>query len=113
MTVQLNSLSANVDAPIPSADCDEWTPEQLVGDCKDFTMNKRQRLVGSGWPASVLPVAIVRKSSGDDHLVLVARTTQGDCILDALTDGIVPWTWTSSPWKKIQSTINALAWRAF
>jgi predicted transglutaminase-like cysteine proteinase len=110
---QLNSVNATVNATIHPAYRDEWTPEQPVGDCKDFAMTKRQRLVNSGWPTSAVPVAIVRTFVGEQHLVLVARTSQGDFVLDNLTDGIVPWSRTSYSWEKIQSTTDAFAWRAF
>jgi predicted transglutaminase-like cysteine proteinase len=108
---QLNSVNARVNATIHAAYRDEWTPEQPVGDCKDFAMTKRQRLVDSGWPTSALPVAIVRTFRGEQHLILVARTSQGDFVLDNLTDGIVSWDRTSYTWEKIQSTTDAFAWR--
>jgi predicted transglutaminase-like cysteine proteinase len=75
-------------------------------------MTKRQRLINSGWPSSALPVAIVRTFVGEQHLVLVARTSQGDFVLDNLTSGISPWRSASYSWEKIQSTTDALAWRA-
>ena len=109
---QLNSVNANVNATIHPAYRDDWTPGQRDGDCKDFAMTKRQHLVASGWPTSALPVAIVRTSFGELHLILVARTSQGDFVLDNLTDAIVPWTQTRYSWEKIQSTTNAFAWRA-
>jgi predicted transglutaminase-like cysteine proteinase len=109
---QLNSVNARVNATIHPAYRDEWTPEQPVGDCKDFAMTKRQRLVESGWPTSALPVAIVRTSSGEKHLILVARTTQGDFVLDNLTNQIVPWSQAPYSWEKIQSTTDAFAWRS-
>ncbi len=111
MRDQLNAVNARVNATILPAYRDDWTPERSVGDCKDFAMTKRQRLINSGWPTAALPVAIVRTSFGEQHLVLVARTTEGDLVLDNLTDGIVPWRWTSYSWEKIQSTTDAFAWR--
>ena len=109
---ELNAVNAQVNATIRPAYRDEWTPEQPVGDCKDFAMTKRQQLIESGWPSSALPVAIVRTNFGEQHLILVARTSQGDFVLDNLTDAIAPWTSASYSWEKIQSTTDALAWRA-
>lgn len=108
---QLNSVNANVNGTIRAAYSDAWTPEQPVGDCKDYAMTKRQRLIRSGWPSSALPVAVVRVF-GQEHLVLIARTNQGDFVLDNLTSSIVPWSSASYSWVKIQSTTDGLAWRA-
>ena len=108
---QLNSVNANVNATIRAAYSDAWTPEQPVGDCKDYAMTKRQRLISSGWPSSALPVAVVR-IFGEEHLVLIARTNQGDLVLDNLNSSIVPWSSASYSWVKIQSTTDGLAWRA-
>ena len=73
-------------------------------------MTKRQRLIDSGWPTSALPTAIVRISSGQRHLILVARTSGGDFVLDNLTAEIVPWSRVSYLWEKIQSPTDGLNW---
>jgi predicted transglutaminase-like cysteine proteinase len=108
---QLNAVNAKVNAAIEPAYRDAWTPEQPAGDCKDFAMTKRQRLIESGWPSSALPVAIVRTSLGEKHLVLVARTSRGDFVLDNLADAIAPWTSPSYSWEKILSPTDDLVWR--
>jgi predicted transglutaminase-like cysteine proteinase len=107
---QLASVNADVNAAIRPAYRDGWMPERTVGDCKDFALTKRQRLIESGWPSSALPLAIVRTFSGEKHLVLVARTNEGDFVLDNLAQWVVPWTRTSYSWEKIQSTTNIWAW---
>ncbi len=109
---RLNSVNASVNAAIQPAYRDAWTPGQPVGDCKDFAMTKRERLIDAGWPSSALPVAIVRTSAGEKHLILVARTNRGDFVLDNLKYAIVPWTSASYSWEKIQSPTDGLAWRA-
>lgn len=108
---QLESVNASVNAAIRPAIRNDWTPGQTVGDCKAFAMTKRQRLINMGWPSSAVPVAIVRTSSGVQHLVVVARTNQGDFVLDSLNHSIVPWTSAAYSWEKILSTTNGLAWR--
>jgi predicted transglutaminase-like cysteine proteinase len=112
MRDRLESVNASVNTTIHPAHSEEWTPGLPVGDCKDFAMTKRQRLIDAGWPTSALPVAIVRTHSGEQHLILVARTTRGDYVLDNLTDGIVPWNRTSYSWEKIQSTTSGMAWHS-
>jgi predicted transglutaminase-like cysteine proteinase len=108
---QLKTVNASVNAEISPSYRDAWTPGEPVGDCKDYAMTKRQRLINSGWPTSALPTAIVRTARGEEHLVLVARTSQGDFVLDNLTDQIAPWTSTSYAWEKIQSPTDGLMWR--
>jgi predicted transglutaminase-like cysteine proteinase len=107
---QLKSVNVIVNATILPSHRDAWTPGEAVGDCKDFAMTKRQRLIESGWPTSALPTAIVRTSSGELHLVLVARTSEGDFVLDNLTAKIVPWSSVSYLWEKIQSPTDGLTW---
>jgi len=107
---QLQSVNISVNAAIRPSHRDAWTPGEAVGDCKDFAMTKRQRLIESGWPTSALPTAIVRTSSGELHLVLVARTSEGDFVLDNLTAKIVPWSSVSYLWEKIQSPTDGLTW---
>jgi predicted transglutaminase-like cysteine proteinase len=107
---QLKSVNVIVNAAIRPSHRDAWTPGEAVGDCKDFAMTKRQRLIDNGWPTSALPTAIVRTSSGELHLVLVARTSEGDFVLDNLTAKIVPWSSVSYLWEKIQSPTDGLTW---
>jgi predicted transglutaminase-like cysteine proteinase len=108
---QLESVNAIVNATIRPAYRDAWTPGEPVGDCKDFAMTKRQRLIDAGWPTSALPTAIVLTPSGQRHLVLVARTSERDFVLDNLTADIVPWSRVSYAWEKIQSPTDGLTWR--
>jgi predicted transglutaminase-like cysteine proteinase len=109
---RLASVNAEVNAAIRPAYRDGWMPERAVGDCKDFALTKRQRLIASGWPSSALLVAIVRTFSGEQHLILVARTNKGDFVLDNLTQRVVPWTSAAYSWEKIQSPINIWIWHA-
>jgi predicted transglutaminase-like cysteine proteinase len=109
---QLASVNASVNAAIRPAHRDDWTPDQAVGDCKDFAMTKRQRLIDMGWPSSAVPVAVVRTASGAEHLIVVARTDQGNFVLDNLTQTVVPSPSVSYSWEKILSPTNLLEWRA-
>jgi predicted transglutaminase-like cysteine proteinase len=108
---QLESVNATVNAAIRPSYRDAWTPGEPIGDCKDFAMTKRQRLIDAGWPTSALLTAIVRTSWGERHLVLVARTNKGDFVLDNLNAKIVSWRSASYTWEKIQSPTDGLTWR--
>ena len=69
---------------------DRWTLNPAAGDCDDYVMTKRHRLIRAGVPASALRVAVVQTRSGEGHAVLVVKTTAGDLVLDNLRKTIVP-----------------------
>jgi predicted transglutaminase-like cysteine proteinase len=110
---QLAAVNDDVNASIRANYSEDWTPGRPVGDCKDFAMTKRQRLIQAGWPSSAVPVAIVRTQAGEKHLILVARTSAGDYVLDNLDPRVAPWTNASYAWEKIQSPSGGLDWRSF
>ena len=70
---------------------DYWTIPTTKGDCEDYVLLKRKRLMELGWPASALLITVVRDEKGEGHAVLTARTAQGDFILDNKTDEIKAW----------------------
>ncbi|HEY1945063.1 MAG TPA: transglutaminase-like cysteine peptidase [Roseiarcus sp.] len=107
---RLNAVNESVNAAIRPAYGESWLPDQAAGDCKDYAMTKRQRLIEAGWPTSAVPVAIVRTPSDEKHLVLVARTDQGDFVLDNLARSIVPLGSAAYVWEKILSPTDGLSW---
>ena len=62
-----------------------------VGNCVQYALEKRRRLLQQGWPAAALELATVVTPSNARHLVLVVATTQGDWVLDNLRPGIAGW----------------------
>lgn len=68
---------------------DRWSLNPSAGDCDDYVMTKRHRLIRAGVPASALRIAVVRTRSGEGHAVLVVKTTAGDLVLDNLRETIV------------------------
>ena len=60
------------------------------GDCEDFAMAKRRALIKAGLPASSLRLAYVKTARGEDHAVLVVKTSRGSLVLDNLTSKIKP-----------------------
>lgn len=91
---------------------DQWSLEPRAGDCEDFAITKRHRLIAAGWPASALRLAIGRLPSGEGHAVLIARTDKGDYVLDNRTDDIRPWRQTDIRWLSMQSGANPQFWRS-
>ena len=89
----LAAINKRVNAAIsPVKDrADVWSPNVSAGDCEDYALAKRQLLIDRGWAPSQLLIAVVDDPLAGAHAVLIARTDQGDLILDNLTDQIMPW----------------------
>jgi predicted transglutaminase-like cysteine proteinase len=90
---------------------DVWTlPTSGKGDCEDFALLKRKRLVERGWPTSTLLITTVTTSSGEGHAVLTVVTDQGDYILDSRTSSIELWSRTGYEFYTRQSQSNPQRW---
>src|SRR5690606_2813889 len=88
-----------------------WTyPAQGVGDCEDYVLEKRRRLHRLGVSLSNLLITVVRKPDGEGHAVLTVRTSNGDFILDNLTDKVRPWDETGYRFLKRQATDHTGRW---
>ena len=88
----------------------KWRVDAKAGNCKDYALAKRQKLIAAGLPSSAALVAIVRLWSGEQHAVLVVRTDRGDYVLDNLDDSVRPWRQVSYRWEKIQSPTDTWIW---
>lgn len=89
---------------------EHWTFPSTHGDCEDYVLLKRHKLMKMGWPASALLVTVVRQKSGDGHAVLTVRTNRGDYILDNLNDRIEAWNNTEYTYLKRVSPRNSGWW---
>jgi predicted transglutaminase-like cysteine proteinase len=88
-----------------------WTlPAGSKGDCEDFALLKRKRLMARGWPASAVLVTVVRDEKGEGHAVLTVRTMQGDFILDNKVDEVKIWHRTPYEFVMRQSYLNTKVW---
>jgi len=116
------SLVASVNAQVnravkPLSDFDiygkdeHWTyPDQGVGDCEDYALEKRRKLATLGISLSNLLITVVRKPDGEGHAVLTVRTDRGDFILDNLNDDLRPWHKTGYSFLKRQSSTHTGRW---
>lgn len=52
------------------------------GDCDDYALEKRHRLLTLGWPRSSLRLALCRCETGEGHAVLTVDCDRGTFILD-------------------------------
>lgn len=88
-----------------------WTyPDDGAGNCNDYVLMKRKLLVEAGWSPSALLLTVVLDTHNEGHLVLMARTNDGDLILDNLTDTIKAWDVTGYTFIKRQSADNPNTW---
>ncbi len=77
---------------------DHWTvmDQELAGDCEDFALTKRDRLIRAGWPAGALHIGVCFNhdqpvDGADMHAVLLVDTDRGSFVLGNLLDGVRPW----------------------
>jgi len=87
-----------------------WTIPTTRGDCEDYALLKRKRLLARGWPSSALLLTVVRDEKGEGHAVLTARTSQGDFILDNKVNELKVWHRTGYEFVMRQSYLNPRVW---
>ncbi|GAA5627244.1 hypothetical protein Brsp05_02529 [Brucella sp. NBRC 12953] len=112
----LQSVNASVNAAIkPVSDQDNygkrdyWTiPRNGKGDCEDYVLMKRAKLMARGISPSQLLITMVQGS--EPHIVLSARTDHGDYILDNMRGEVLPVEKTSYRYIKMQSPANSGQW---
>ncbi|MEA3535464.1 transglutaminase-like cysteine peptidase [Rhizobium sp. CC-YZS058] len=111
---QLKSINGAVNRAItPQYDqvsLDRWQADVTAGDCEDYALTKRRRLIGAGFAPAALRIAVARTWSGEGHAVLVVRTDRGDVVLDNRFDQIKRWNATDMRILKIQSGANPRLW---
>jgi predicted transglutaminase-like cysteine proteinase len=80
---------------------DTWSVNPAYGDCDDYAMTKRHRLIRAGIPASALKIAVVRTRRGEGHAVLIVKTTAGEFALDNIRKSIVRRSQTGYRFEKL------------
>ena len=91
MLRSVNSRVNNSIEPYMPDGPETWVVSPERGNCHDYAVTKRHELIRQGWPAASLRLAVAYTPSGIGHLVVVVRTSQGDLVLDNLTEKIVAW----------------------
>lgn len=115
---QLTSVTTAVNAAVkPMSDADiygkdeVWAyPDNGIGDCEDYVLEKRRRLNQLGISLANLLITVVRKPDGEGHAVLTVRTSKGDYVLDNLNDKVRPWDQTGYRFLKRQASDNTGRW---
>lgn len=114
----LVKVSAGVNAAVtPMSDMEIYGKEEVwaypdngVGDCEDYVLEKRRQLNKMGVPLSDLLITVVRKPDGEGHAVLTVRTSKGDFILDNLRDDVRSWEDTGYRYLKRQASNHTGRW---
>jgi len=100
----------------PRTDMELWGKEEVwsyptnVGDCEDYALEKRRRLMALGVPAGDLLMTVARQRNGAGHAVLTVRTSRGEFILDNLEPRVLAWADTEYSYLKRQSERNSGTW---
>lgn len=95
----LVAVNKEVNAEIePMTDMEQWGvidrwdfAESGAGDCEDFQLLKRERLVAAGLPRRALRMTVVLDERNEGHAVLKVLTDRGDFILDNVHDEVRAW----------------------
>lgn len=83
---------------------DVWNyPDDGIGDCEDYQLEKRRRLAAAGLPRRPFRLTVVIEAGGTGHMVLLARTDHGDYVLDNQTGVVAPWRHTGYEFSKRES----------
>ncbi len=88
-----------------------WTlPMQGSGDCEDFALQKKFELMQNGLDPTKLLIATVLDTNRSGHAVLVCRSSDGDLILDSVTNKIKSWKETRYLFLRIQDPNHPDRW---
>ena len=86
-----------------------WTAKARTGDCEDFALAKRAKLLRVGFKPSQL-LLTMGYSGSEAHTVLVVRTRDGDYVLDNLHDEVMPVQSARMSFRKIQAPAHGGKW---
>jgi predicted transglutaminase-like cysteine proteinase len=115
---QLVRINRDVnDAIEPVSDLEHWGqlekwsfPTDGKGDCEDYVLEKRRRLIEAGWPRQSLLITVVRDKKGDGHAVLTVKADRGDFVLDNQEARVKAWDDTGYRFVKRQSEQHPNRW---
>ncbi|MFM9975837.1 MAG: transglutaminase-like cysteine peptidase [Beijerinckiaceae bacterium] len=115
---ELLAINSDVNRSVePVTDIDHWGvaerwsyPTDGRGDCEDYVLEKRKKLMNAGWPRQALLITVVRDKKGEGHAVLTVKTDRGDFILDNQEKKVKLWSDTGYLFIKRQSEENPNKW---
>ena len=89
---------------------ERWAYPTARGDCEDYALLKRKKLVQMGFSPANLLITVVLQPNGEGHAVLTVRTDHGDFILDNMRNKVLLWSDTEYTYLKRQSSADPAAW---
>ena len=110
---ELEAVQANVNAAIEPRDVPghAWDyPTDGTGECNEYALEKRRELIDLGWPREALLLTAAYTERGEGHLVLVARTSSGDLVLDNRVDPVEDWSYLPYHWVAQQTSASLMQW---
>lgn len=92
---------------------EHWAlPTARGGDCEDFALLKKKRLIEAGLNPQMLLITTVLDRQRNAHAVLVLRTARGDFVLDNLRDDVLHWRQTGYTFLRMQDPADPRRWTA-
>ncbi len=85
-------------------------PTSRGGDCEDFALLKKRDLINAGINPRKLLLATVLDTKRSAHAVLIYRSSQGDVVLDNLTNRVKPWAATNYLFLRMQDPNQPKKW---
>jgi predicted transglutaminase-like cysteine proteinase len=83
---------------------------QARGDCEDYALEKRARLLAAGWAPAAVLLAVAELPGGGRHTVVIARTDRGDIVLDNLHSTPQPAALLEYAWISRQTGTSLSSW---
>ncbi|OCW57799.1 transglutaminase-like cysteine peptidase [Hoeflea olei] len=112
---QVNLAVNRAIAPVSDQDqygrAEVWSADAVAGDCEDYALAKRVRLMRMGYHPEDLLLAMTYTGS-EYHTVLVVRSRAGDFVLDNMRDDVVPVAASRLDFIKVQSPEHGANWLA-
>ena len=118
VNAHVNSVTTYIPDIVKYGVAERWedaAKEGNQGDCEDFALAKRQALRDLGWPQAALDIATCADETGQEHAVLIARTDQGDLVLDNRQNTVWRWDQLAAfgyTFQKVTVGGSLLTWRA-
>lgn len=114
--IELNAVNRAVNREIipdrnpGGVSTEHWQVSPRTGECHDYAVTKRHKLLARRWPASSVLLSEVVVPSGECHLLLLVRMAGVDLVLDNLSDDIRLVGQTPYRWVQVESPHDPKDW---
>jgi predicted transglutaminase-like cysteine proteinase len=112
INAEVNAEIAPVSDQELYGETERWTYPIDAGDCEDYVLLKKRRLMALGFAPETLLITVVLDEKREGHAVLTLATNAGDFILDNRRNDILRWNDVRYTYLKRQSDSDPLAWVA-